>query len=118
MTMKLAQFSLLGLTMTIGCSPASRSPDAIRQRSASATEAATRSARAVVQGIFDGLKQKGPININKATEDDLVTLPGIDRAKARRIVAGRPYANSDELVTKRILTKQEYNQIATSVKTR
>lgn len=108
----------LALTMTIGCSPASRSPDAIRQGSANVTAAAVRNSKAVVQGVFAGLKQKGAMNINKATQQDLETLPGIDRARARRIIAGRPYSNSADLVSRRILTKPEYNQIATRVQAR
>jgi DNA uptake protein ComE-like DNA-binding protein len=118
MTTNRAILSALVLTMTIGCSPASRSPDAVRQGSANITAAAVRNTKAVVQGIFAGLKQKGAININKATQEDLQTLPGIDRAKARRIIAGRPYGNSADLVTRRILTKPEYNQIATKIQAR
>jgi len=116
--MKRTLVSLLALTMTIGCSPASRSPDAVRQGTANLTAGAVRNTKAIVQGVFAGLKQKGAININKATQEDLQTLPGIDRAKARRMIAGRPYGNSADLVTRRILTRPEYNQIATRVQAR
>ncbi len=116
--MKRALFPVLALAVTIGCSPASRSPDAVRQGTANVTAGAVRNTKAIVQGVFAGLKQKGAININKATQEDLEALPGIDRARARRIIANRPYANSGELVTKRILTKPEYNQIATRIQAR
>ncbi len=104
--------SLLALA---GCSPASRSPDAIRQDTADATAAAARDAKAIAQGVFEGLKTKGPLNINRATEEQLETLPGIDAAEARRIVANRPYASSVELLHRRVLTKQEYDRIASRV---
>ena len=118
MTMKRALLTLLALAMIIGCSPASRSPDAVRQGSANLTAAAVRNTKAIVQGVFAGLKQKGAMNINRVSEQDLQTLPGIDRARARRIIAGRPYGNSADLVTRRILTKPEYNRIATRVQAR
>ena len=118
MTMKRALFPVLALAMLIGCSPASRSPDAVRQGTANITAGAVRNSKAIVQGVFAGLKQKGAININKASQADLETLPGIDRARGRRIIAGRPYSNSADLVTRRILTKAEYSQIATRIQAR
>ncbi len=103
------------LLAVAGCSPASRSPDAIRQDTADATAAAARDAKAIAQGVFEGLKTKGPLNINRATEEQLETLPGIDAAEARRIVANRPYTNSVELLHRRVLSKQEYDRIASRV---
>lgn len=116
--MKRTLICMLSLLVTIGCSPASRSPDAIRHDSAVATAAATRSAKAVAQGVFDGLRQKGPLNINRATAEELETLPGVEAATARRIIAGRPYANSVELLKRHIVTKAEYDRIANRVTAR
>jgi len=110
--------SLLCLATVIaatGCRPADRSPDAIRQDTARATSTAVKDAKAVAKGVADGLKQKGPVNINKASEDDLQTLPGVDSATAQRIVDGRPYGNSSELVKKHIVTRTEYDRIAGQV---
>jgi DNA uptake protein ComE-like DNA-binding protein len=103
------------LISTIGCSPAQRSPDAIRQDTAKATAEVKSDAKAVVQGVADGLKIKGPLNINKATAEQLQTLPGIGPGVARRIVAGQPYASSDELVKRHIVTKTEYDRIADKI---
>ena len=109
---------VLGVVGLSGCTSASRSPDAIRQDTATATAAATRDAKAVVQGVFEGLKTKGPMNINKASKEELETLPGVDAAVAGRIVAGRPYGNSAELVRRRIVSKGEYDRIASQVEAR
>lgn len=98
-----------------GCRPADRSPDAIRQDTARATSTAVKDAKAVAKGVADGLKQKGPVNINKASEDDLQTLPGVDQATARRIVDGRPYGNASDLEKKHIVTRAEYDRIAGQV---
>jgi DNA uptake protein ComE-like DNA-binding protein len=72
------------LIAAIGCSPAQRSPDAIRQDTAKATSEVKRDTKAVVQGVEEGLKTKGPVDINEATTDQLETLAGIGPAEARR----------------------------------
>lgn len=113
-----ALFCLLPLLLAVGCSPAARSPDAIRHDSATATAAAIRDAKAVVQGIFEGVRAKGPVNINKASEDELQTLPGIDAAAARRIVAGRPYESATELPRRHILPRAVYDRIASRIEAR
>lgn len=101
-----------------GCAPSSPSPDQIRQQTAKATAAAARDTKAVAQGIVEGLKTKGPLNINKATKEQLETLPGIDATAADRIIAGRPYQNSEELLRRHIVSRTEYHEIATKIETR
>ena len=104
--------SMLGLS---GCSSESRSPDAIREQTANATAAAKRDAKAVAQGVFEGLRRKGPININTATKDELLTLPGLTPATADAIIKGRPYATAGELVRRHIVPRAEYDKIADRV---
>ncbi len=113
--MKLTLLCTLGLFALMGCSPARRSPDAIRQDAAQATAEAARDAKAVAQGVVDGLRAKGPLNINRATAEELESLPGIDPSAANRIIAGRPYGNSIELMKRHLVTKAEYNRIANRV---
>ena len=110
-------FALILLTLT-ACTPQQRSPDEIRRETAAATSAAARDAKAVAQGVVEGIKQKGPVNINKASLEDLKNLPGIDDDAAHRIVDNRPYDSSYELVKKHLISKAEYNQIANKVVTR
>ena len=111
-------FSVLLLSVVSGCTPPSTTPDAIRQDAAHATTSALRDGKAVVQGIFDGLKTKGSVNINRATRADLETLPGIDRATAEKIIANRPYTDSIELRRRHVLSKAEYNRVADRVEAR
>ena len=106
---------VLGLAGLVGCSRESRSPDAIRRDTANVTAGATRDAKAVALGVVDGLRRKGPVNINKAPIEELERLPGMDAAGARRIVAGRPYESGAELVKRRVVTKAEYHRIASQV---
>ena len=110
--MKFTPIMLLALIAITGCTPQQRSPDEIRKDTANATAQAARDAKAVAQGVADGLRHGGSVNINKASERDLETLPGIDQAGARRIIENRPYDNSYELVKKRLISKAEYDRIA------
>ncbi len=51
------------------------------------------------------------LDINAATADQLKALPGIDAATAQKIVAGRPYHGKNDLVSKNIISKTEYESI-------
>ncbi|HTU49946.1 MAG TPA: helix-hairpin-helix domain-containing protein [Acidobacteriaceae bacterium] len=108
----------LGLITLCGCARSSPSPDQIRQQTANATAEAARDTKAIAQGIVEGLKTKGPLNINHASKDQLETLPGIDGTAADRIIAGRPYKDSDELLRRHIISRAEYHQIETKIETR
>ncbi|MGO9340497.1 MAG: ComEA family DNA-binding protein [Terracidiphilus sp.] len=109
--------STFALLTVIACTPAERSPDAIRHDTAKATSEVAKDAKAAVEGVVDSLKTGGPLNINKATPDQLETLPGITPAQARRIVAGQPYADSDQLVKRHIVSQAEYDRIADKIET-
>ena len=105
----------LALIPLVACTPERRSPDAIREDTARVTSEATRDAKAVAKGVVEGLREKGPVNINKASEEDLQSLPGIDAPAARRIVDGRPYDSGSELVKKHLISREEYNRIASKI---
>jgi competence protein ComEA len=52
-----------------------------------------------------------PLDINTATEAQLIALPGIGEVRAKGIIAGRPYKGKDELVEKKIISEGEYKKI-------
>ncbi len=88
-----------------------QSPDQIRQKTAEETAAIKRDSKALAQGVKEGLSNKGAVDLNRASKDDLTSLPGISAHQAERIIAERPYANTHQLVTRRILTEEEYAQV-------
>ena len=98
-----------------GCTRESRSPDAIRHDTANVTAGVVRDGSAVAKGVWDGVRQHGPVNINKADRDKLQTLPGITPEIADRIIEGRPYENGGELWRRRIVSKAEYDRIAEKI---
>ena len=52
-----------------------------------------------------------PMDINTASEKELATLKGIGDVRAKAIVKGRPYKGKDELVQKKIIPQNVYDDI-------
>ena len=55
------------------------------------------------------------VDLNSASEADLKALPGIGDAYAAKIVAGRPYANKHQLVSKNIVPESTYKKFSAQV---
>ncbi len=88
-------------------------PDEIRRRTAEATESVRRDAKAMAEGVKEGMgRDKKTVNINKASREELLPLPDITEQEADRIIAERPYDNTDDLVRRRVLPKDEYQKIS------
>ncbi len=86
--------------------------DAGRKIGKAAAEAADQ-AQAAAEGVREGWSRGKShlVNVNEATESELVELPGIKHRDARRIVEQRPYRDKRELVGKGVITEEEYGRI-------
>jgi hypothetical protein len=58
------------------------------------------------------LEARKALDLNTATKDQLLSLPGASAAEADRAIAGRPYREAGDVVTRRIMPKAEYDKIA------
>jgi DNA uptake protein ComE-like DNA-binding protein len=84
-----------------------------------AAREAAEDARAAAQGVREGWNRDHthPVNLNSATESELVSLPGITRTDAQKIIRGRPYHSKSELVSRGILPQADYSNIRDYVTT-
>jgi DNA uptake protein ComE-like DNA-binding protein len=108
---------LLPLLFT-GCTQKQQNPDEIREKTADATAQLKSDTKAVVEGVREGLSRDKTVNLNTATEDQLITLPGVTHTRATRVIAGRPYDDPHDVVTKHILSEEEYKRIKDRITTK
>jgi DNA uptake protein ComE-like DNA-binding protein len=94
-----------------GCTSKQQNPDELREKTAQATATLKTDAKAVAEGVREGLNRDKPVDLNQATKEQLLTLPGITSLRADRVIAARPYGTPQELVSRHILTSQEYDRI-------
>ena len=55
------------------------------------------------------------VDINSASAEELDKLPGIGPARAKAIIANRPYSGKDDLLQRKIIPPNVYNQIKDKV---
>ncbi len=105
---------LVTLSVTLGvcaaCAP-NQSSDQLKEKTAETTATLKRDTKAIAEGVKEGLSRKESVNLNKASKADLLGLPGVTPQKADRIIAERPYANTRQLVTRHVLSEDEYAQL-------
>ena len=55
------------------------------------------------------------LDINTATPEQLLALPGMGRAYVQRVIAGRPYTAKNQLVSRGILPETAYEKMAAQI---
>src|SRR5260370_4475567 len=99
------------LPALVGCTHP-QDPQELKEKTAQATAEVKRDAKAVSEGIREGWSRDKPLDLNTATKEQLLSLPGVTSAQADRMIAGRPYNEPGDLVTRRIIPKAEYDKIS------
>jgi competence protein ComEA len=96
---------------TTGSAKSSVTPTSkVAARHAEATHASTHPAH-----MASKAKRAPAVDINSASKEDLMKLPGITDELAQKIIDGRPYKTKTELAKKNILTKAEYGKVRAHV---
>jgi len=91
---------------------AAKSSSAMSAKSSSATAAKHTSQPA---RMASHTKRAPAVDINSASKEDLMKLPGISEETAQKIIDGRPYKSKADLIKKQILTKAEYGKVRSRV---
>ncbi len=109
----LALASLLATAQT-STPPEKKSP---AQTAATATKKAAVTTKDDVAKAADKTADKvtGKLDINIASKDDLMKLEGIGDAISAKIIAGRPYKNKRELLTRKIVNQATYDKISEKI---
>jgi len=77
----------------------------------SATTVDAQSSSDLMKKGTDAAKLAQPLDLNSASVADLKKLPGVGDAGAKKIVAGRPFTSTSQLVDKNILTTAAYDKV-------
>jgi hypothetical protein len=103
------------LLLLAGCSQRQETPQDLKEKTAEATATIKSDAKAVADGVREGWSRDKPLDLNHATRDQLLALPGITAEDADRMIDRRPYGNPGQLVTRHVVSKGEYDRISDRV---
>jgi DNA uptake protein ComE-like DNA-binding protein len=106
------------LTVLTACTQQQQSPQQLREKTAEATAEAKSDVKAMAEGVREGWNRNKPLDLNAASRDQLMSLPGMNAHDADRVIAGRPYDSAGDLETRHIVSKAEYDRIADQVTAR
>src|SRR5262249_36570047 len=114
--MRICFLSLACLAL-LGCNQ-QQNPDALKEKTAQATAELKSDAKAVASGVKEGWNRDKRLDLNTASKEDLMMLPGMTDSWADSITGSRPYDAPGDLVTRRIIPATEYEKISDKVTTK
>jgi hypothetical protein len=104
--------SILLLVALAGCTQQQNAQE-LKEKTAQATAEVKRDAKAVAAGIREGWSRDTPLDLNAATKEQLLSLPGVTSAEADRVIAARPYNKASELLTRRSYPRLSMTKLQT-----
>jgi competence protein ComEA len=84
-------------------------------QTATETKKSDKTAKAASSDSTAKDKSEAKVDLNSASKDELKALPGIGDAYADKIIAGRPYANKRQLVSRNIVPESSYKKFSDKV---
>lgn len=98
--------------VTVGAAaPAAAPPAAASKTAPAAAKAKAAAEKPAAAKLAPGQK----VNINTASKDQLVALPGIGPAKAQAIIDGRPYKTPEDIMKVKGIKQRLYNKIKDNI---
>jgi competence protein ComEA len=111
----LATFSAAALALGLMISAPSMAQTPAPATSGKMAPAPAKMAPATESKMAPAAKADAKIDINTASKAELMAFKGIGDKYSDKIIAGRPYAKKDQLVSKNILPEATYKMISEQV---
>ena len=110
--MKNSKLALLVLALSLFAVPAVAASTATAKPAANATSASkpATSTHAAAKPAAAPL-----VDINSASRDELIKIPGIGEAIADKIIKGRPWKQKSDLVAKGVANKAQYEKMRSHI---